>query len=219
MSRPHEDRERHTLVDHRTGGDPVALAVGSWLVLGVAHVKAERSDAGISAYETLLERAATSKARAHPAAILLSADRRRVITLAGVTGRDGFTAIAAAWDDHHREAQHRAIANSQALGLFSVASAIGAAVLDPGSHDAFAYEQFLRPVPNAADPFAAAVEHEPFRGAVVLSGDGRTTVILSRFARVAAYEEFRASLATTALGPPGAAGSVAFPVRTIRTFA
>jgi hypothetical protein len=221
MSRPHEDRERHTLVDHRPGGEPVMFAHGSWLVLGVAHVKAERSDACVSAYETLLEKAATSKTHAHPAAILLSKNQRRVVTLAGVAGHDGFKAIAAAWDDHHREAQHRAIAESASLGLFTVSASIADAALDPASHDAFDYEQFLHPIPAAAALFSEATAPDSFRGALLLSGDdGHTTVIVSRFSRAEAYAEFRADRrTTTALGPPGAGGTVSFPVHAVRTFA
>jgi hypothetical protein len=107
MSRPHEDRQNHTLVDHRPGGDPLTFAPGSWIVLGVAHVKSERTDACVSAYETLLEQAAASKAHAYPAAVVVSGNGRRVITLAAVTGHDGFKAIAAAWVD--RRGQPRSV--------------------------------------------------------------------------------------------------------------
>jgi hypothetical protein len=221
MSRPHEDHERHTLVDHRPGGDPVTFAHGSWLVLGVAHVKAERSDACVSAYETLLEKAATSKTHARPAAIFLSHNERRVVTLAGVAGHDGFKAIAAAWDDHHREAQHRAIAESVTLGLFSVSAAIGAAAIDPASHDAMHYEQFLHPIPGAAGLFSAATAPDTFRGALILNGDdGRTTAIVSRFTHAEAYAEFRADgRATTELGASGKGETVSFPVHVVRTIA
>jgi hypothetical protein len=221
MSRPHEDRERHTLVDHRPGGAPVTFAHGSWLVLGIAHVKAERSDACVSAYETLLEKAAKAKTHVRPAAILVSANARRVVTLAGVAGHDGFKAIAAAWDDHHREAQHRAIAESASLGLFAVSASIGAAAIDAASHDAFAYAQFARPVPGAAGVFAPATVPDAFRGAMILSGDdGRTTVIVSRFAHADAYAEFRAgNAATTALGSPDGNDTVSFPFHAVRTFA
>jgi len=221
MSRPHEDRERHTLVDHRPGGDPVTFAHGSWVVLGVAHVKAERADACVSAYETLLEKAATSKTRAHPAAIFLSKNQRRVVTLAGVAGHDGFKAIAAAWDDHHREAQHRAVAESVSLGLFAVSGSIGAAAIDPASHDAMDYEQFLHPIPGAAALFSPTTAPDTFRGAMLLSGDdGRTNVIVSRFSLAEAYAEFRSEhRATTALGALGEGGTLSFPVHAVRTFA
>jgi hypothetical protein len=220
MSRPHEDRQNHTLVDHRPGGDPLTFAPGSWIVLGVAHVKSERTDACVSAYETLLEQAAASKAHAYPAAVVVSGNGRRVITLAGVTGHDGFKAIAAAWDDHHREAQHRAIAESVSLGLFALSASIGAAALDPSSHDAFDYEQFERPVDNATGLFALGTAPDTFRGAMILRGDdGRATVIFSRFATAAAYAAFRArDEATASLGTFGANSAAAFPVRAVRTF-
>jgi len=220
MSRPHEDRERHTLVDHRSGGDPVTFAPGSWLVLGVAHVKADRADACVAAYETLLEKAATSKTHAHPAAVLVSKNQRRVVTFAGVAGHDGFKAIAAAWDDHHREAQHRAIAESVSLGLFAVSASIADAALDPASHDAFDYEQFLHPIPAAASLFSETTAPETFRGALLLNGDdGRTTAIVSRFSRAEAYADFRADRRTTAaLGAPGETETRSFPVHVVRTF-
>jgi hypothetical protein len=40
MSRPHEDRQGHTLVDHRLGGLPMTFPNGSWLAIGVGRVKA-----------------------------------------------------------------------------------------------------------------------------------------------------------------------------------
>ena len=56
MSRPHEDRERHTSTDHTSGGSIVILTPGSWWAIDVLRVAAERSDAAIAAYETLIER-------------------------------------------------------------------------------------------------------------------------------------------------------------------
>ena len=221
MSRPHEDLERHTLVDHRPGGEAIAFPTGSWLVLGVARVKAERSDACVAAYESLVEKAQTSNVHGGPAAVLTSHNHRRVITMVGVRGHDEFRHLAAAWDDHHRFAQHRAIAESVSLGLFEVATAIAAADIDPASHDVFEYEQFERPVSNAADVFAAAGESANFRGATILHGDdGRATVLLSRFAHVAAYEEFRSGrVATNALGAVDQSGTTSFQVAVARTFA
>jgi hypothetical protein len=220
LSRPHEDRERHTLVDHRPGGAPITFPTGSWLVLGVARVKAERSDACVAAYESLVEKARTSNVHAGPAVVFSSHDGRRVITMVGVRGHDGFRHLAAAWDDHHRFAQHRAIAESVSLGLFEVAASVAAAEVDPASHDAFVYEQVERPVADVSGLFASVGASSDLLGATILQGDDdRTTVILSRFAHLAAYEAFRAGRATAnALGPADLSGSTSFQVGPTRTF-
>lgn len=219
MSRPHEDRERHTLVDHRPGGAPITFPAGSWLVVGVAHVKAERSDACIAAYESLIEKAQTSNVHAGPAAVFASHDGRRVVTMVGVRGHDGFRHLTAAWDDHHRSEQHRAIAESVSLGLFEVAASIAAADVDPASHDAFVYEQFERPVRNVTSLFASTGAPADFHGATILHrDDGSASVILSRFAQLAAYETFRADRAVSnALGVADRSGA-SFQVRPTRTF-
>jgi len=221
VSRPHEDRERHTLVDHRPGGLPITFPSGSWLVIGVGRVKAERSDACVAAYETLVEKAQTSNVHAGSAVVLTSHNKRRVVTIVGVRGHDGFRHLAAAWDDHHRFEQHRAVAESVSLGLYEVAASIGDTLVDPGSHDAFVYEQFERPVPKIADLFASSNALPEFRGAMVLSGDdGRTTVVISRFVNVESYEAFRTSrAAANALGSEDQTGTTSFPVHPARTFA
>ncbi len=220
MSRPHEDRERHTLVDHRPGGTPITFPSGRWLVLGVAHVTVDRIDACVSAYETLVE-----QARAHmdagPAAIMSSVDRRRVLAMVAVRGHDGFRRLSAAWDDHHRSAQHRAIATSVSLGLYEVATALGFADIDPESHDTFVYEHFERALTSVSDLFVTIDDRANFRGATIFhSDDGARTAILSRFAHAAAYEEFRSSRrAVNALGSPGQSGSSSFAVHPLKTFA
>jgi hypothetical protein len=220
VSRPHEDRERHTLVDHRPGGLPITFANGSWLVVGVGRVKAERSDACVAAYETLVEKAETSNVHAGSAVVLTSHDKRRVITIVGVRGHDGFRHLAAAWDDHHRFEQHRAIAESVSLGLYEVAASIGETLVDPASHDTFVFEQFERPVPKIADLFASSNALADFRGAMILQGDdGRTTVVISRFVNGEAYETFRTSrAAANALGSEDQTGTSSFPVHPVRTF-
>ena len=221
MSRPHEDRERHTLVDHRPGGNAVTFPSGSWLVIGVGRVKSDRSDACVAAYETLVEKAQTSNVHAGAAAVLVSHNERRVITMVGVRGHDGFRHLAAAWDDHHRFAQHRAIAESVSLGLFEVAASIDEAGVDPESHDAYVFEHFDRPVPKATDLYASCRELPEFRGATVFQGDdGTTTVVLSRFAHAAAYEAFRTGrAAANALGSEDQSGTASFHVRPTKTFA
>jgi hypothetical protein len=221
LSRPHEDRERHTLVDHRPGGSPAAFTVGSWLAIGIARVKAERNDACIAAYETLVEKAGTSSVHAGPAALFASDNGRRVVAMVGVRGHDAFHHLAAAWDDHHRSEQHRVIAESVSFALYEVAAGIGAADIDPASHDVYVYERLERPVPRASELFSSLAAGTNFRGATVFHGDGTTaTVILSRFAHHAAYEAFRAGrAAVNALGSAGESGDASFAVHTRKTIA
>lgn len=221
MSRPHEDRERHTLVDHRPGGSSAAFTVGSWLAVGVARVKAERNDACIAAYETLVEKAGTSNVHAGPAVVFSSDNGRRVVAMVGVRGHDGFRHLAAAWDDHHRSEQHRAIAESLSFALYEVAAGIGAADIDPASHDVYVYERLERPVPRASELFSSLGAETGFRGATVFNGDGATvTVILSRFAHLAAYDAFRTGrAAVNALGSAGESGDASFAVHARKTIA
>ena len=189
-------------------------------MLGVARVKAERSDACVAAYESLVEKAQTSNVHAGPAAIFTSHNGRRVVTMVGVRGHDGFRHLAAAWDDHHRFEQHRAIAESVSLGLYEVVGSIATADVDPVSHDAFVYEQFDRPVPNVTELFASIDAAAEFHGATILHGDdGRATVILSRFAHLAGYEAFRTSRgAANALGATDESATTSFQVAPARTF-
>jgi hypothetical protein len=155
LARPHEDREKHTLVDHRDGGLPVAFAPESWVAIGIAHVKADRNDACVAAYETLVEKARTSNVHANPAAIFASQNERRVVTMVGVQGHDGFRHLSAAWDDHHRNAQHRAISESVSFALYKVVAHTGNADVDPAAHDAYVYERAERAVPNVAELFSS----------------------------------------------------------------
>jgi hypothetical protein len=220
LSRPHEDRKRHTLVDHRPGGLPVTFPNGSWLVIGVAHVKAERSDACVAAYETLVEKARTSNVHAGSAVVMTSHNGRRVVTMVGVRGHDGFRHLAAAWDDHHRFAEHRAIAESVSLALYEVAASAGDTVLDPASHDTFVYEQFERSVPGIVDVYAASDALPDFRGAMILRGDdGRSTVVISHFVNSESYAAFRTSRAVAnAVGSEDETGTTSFSVHPARTF-
>ena len=221
MPRPHEDRERHTLVDHRPGGSPAAFTAGSWLAIGIARVKAERSDACAAAYETLVEKARTSNVHAGAAAVFASDNGRRVAVLVGVRGHDGFRHLAAAWDDHHRNAQHRVIAESVSFALYEVAAAIGVAEIDPSSHDAYVYEHVERPVERVAELFSSLGALPDFRGALVLGGDTSTgAVVISRFAHSAAYDSFRTGRdAVNALGSLGGSEETSFGVHPRKTFA
>ncbi len=223
MSRPHEDRERHTLVDHRPGGTPAAFTVGSRLAIGIARVKADRIDACVSAYETLIEKAQTSNVHAGPSAVLASKDGRRMVALVGVHGHEGFRHLAAAWDDRHRNAQHRVISESVSFALYEVTA--GAMEIDPASHDAYVYERLERPAEFTSELFASLDASLEFHGAAILSGDGATasaiaTVIVSRFAHFADYEAFRTSRAAIdALGKAGASGDSSFAMHPHKSFA
>jgi len=221
LSRPHEDREKHTLVDHRAGGPPVAFAPESWVAIGVANVKADRNDACVSAYETLVEKARTSNVHANPAVIFASQNERRVVTVVGVQGHDGFRHLAAAWDDHHRNAQHRVISESVSFALYKVVAHAGNADVDPSSDDAYMYEHVDRSVPNVAELFSSLNMSLDFRGATVLYDDAAVaTVIVSRFAHIAAYDTFRAGPeATKLLGAPGEPGTTSFQMRPRKTLA
>lgn len=221
MSRPHEDRERHTLVDHRPGGSRVLFELESWLAIGIARVEAERNDACVSAYETLVEAARTSNIHAGPAAIFSSANGRRVMAMVGVPGHDGFRHLTAAWDDHHRNAEHRVIAESVSFALYTVAASIEAADIDPASHDVLVYERVQRPAARACELFARSGVTPDFRGATICHDDGDTaTVMLSRFAHAAAYGVFRAGRdAVDALGPAGEPGETSFIVHPRKSMA
>ncbi len=206
MSRPHEDRERHTLVDHHRGGPAVAFSVGGWLAIGTVRVAAERNDACISAYETLIDEVHRN-VHAGLAVIFASENARRVVTMVGLRGHEGFGHLKAAWDDHHRFAQHRAMSESEVLELFTVGTSIGAADIDPASSDAYVFERIVRPVAHVSELFASLSGSSDFRAATIFNADGGAgpTILLLRFAHIAAYDVFRHSRgAATVLGAPGA---------------
>jgi hypothetical protein len=221
LARPHEDREKHTLVDHRAGGSPVAFAPGSWVAIGVAHVKADRNDACVAAYETLVEKARTSNVHANPAVIFASQNERRVVTMVGVQGHDGFRHLSAVWDDHHRNDQHRVISESVSFALYKVVAHTGNADVDPAAHDAYVYERAERAVPNVAELFSSLNTSLDFRGAMVLYDDSASaTVVVSRFTHIADYDTFRAGPEPTKLlGAPGEPGTTSFQIRPRKTLA
>jgi hypothetical protein len=174
MTRPHEDLERHTFVDHRAGGVPVSFAPGSWCAIDVVHTKAERVGAGISAYETLIEKARAASLGVRVAAVLRAVNDRRVITLVGIEGHEAFGHLRSAWDDHHLVAERRDVAESSALALYRVATSSGDASIDPASKDAYA---FARVAHGAQSTNAHA------RGALVFESDGGdSSIIIYRFA-------------------------------------
>ena len=206
MPRPHEDRRHHTTTDHHAGGPAIVFAPPAWWAIAVVHVTAERADAGIASYETLVEKARTSAARVQQAAILRSHNHRRVIVLLHLDGHEGFRHLCAAWDDHHLVAERHDVAQSASLTLYSLATNLGEAAIDPTSTDAVAFEQFsagLEGTHAVTSPIAAAAG---FRGASTFrSDDDSTSAIIYRFAHVEEIGAFRAS-------------ETLYPVHVVRTF-
>lgn len=220
MPRPHEDRQRHTPADHRPGGPTIVLAP-LWWAIAVAHVSAERVDAGTASYETLIEKARSSAAKVRESMVLRSHDRRRVIALLHLDGHEAFGHLSAAWDDHHLFAERRAVGESRSLSLYRLATSVGESAIDAASTDAYAFERVLLDIERAraaAAPIAAAAG---FGGASIFAADDdRAAIILYRFAHVDEIEAFRATReGQLALGPIGVMGDTFYPVHIARTFA
>jgi len=220
MARPHEDRERHTSVDHRPGGLPITFARGAWCAIDIVHVTAEREEAAISTYETLIETAQTSAAKAQAAVVLRSANHRRVVAIVELEGHSGFAHLASAWDAHHLYAEHHAVAESVALALYQVKEVAGEVLIDADSHEAYAFER------TAADAVQVATLIEPleaaagFRGALVFGGDTTGAAIVYWFENAAQIDAFRAGAAARkVLGAEGSAGDAEFAVHPVKTFA
>jgi len=192
MTRPHEDLRHHTPVDHRPGGPAVQFANNAWCAIDVLHVKSERAAAAVAAYETLIEQARTSAAKAASAAILRSANDRRVVALVEVGGHDAFAHLRAAWDDHHLLAEHRTSAESSSLALYQVRSTIGDCTLDPASKSVYAFEHFPSAPQSAqalVDPTASA---QGFLGAQLFGNDeGTRSFAIYRFEHRPQIESLR----------------------------
>jgi hypothetical protein len=220
MTRPHEDLERHTPTDHRPGGVPVTFAPGTWCAIDIAHVKADRVDAGISAYETMIEKARTSAIKAHGAAILRSVNNRRVIALLGVNGHDAFRHLKTAWDDRHLSAERHAVAESSTLALYQVAASDGHATIDPASHDSYAFERVARDPAHVRALTSAIGTADGFRGLLVFGTDDATaSVVVYRFEHAPQLVAFRESAAAQQiLGLLSDTGDAASPVHPVKTF-
>jgi hypothetical protein len=220
MPRTHEDLERHELVDHRSGGPAITFANGEWCAIAIAHVAAERIGAGLTTYETLVEEARNASAHAHAAAVLRSANSRRVIVFAGLDGHESFRHLSAAWDDHHLFAAHHAVAESRSLTLHRLVARSGLVTVDPSSDDAYAIEHVSAQVDNVrrlAEPIAAATG---FRGVLVFgTDDGHGSTIVYRFGHATEIDTFRSTpVAVAMLGDAGAAGDTRYAVHPIKTF-
>lgn len=182
MTRPHEDLQHHTAVDHRPGGPAIQFSKNAWCAIDVVHVKSDRVGAGISAYETLIEQARESAAKARTAAILRSGDDRRVFALVEIGGHDAFKHLASAWDDHHLLAEHRTVAESSGLAIYQVIAATGDCALDPQSKDAYAVESFATAPQQVERIVAGLSATQGFRGALLFaSDDGTKSLAIYRF--------------------------------------
>lgn len=191
MTRPHEDLERHTLVDHRAGGVPITFAPGAWCGIDVVHMKAERIGAGIAAYETLIEKARSAPLGVRVAAVLRSVNDRRVIALVEVKNHEGFRHLQSAWDDHYLVAERRDVAESSALALYRLAASVGDASIDPASKDAYAFEHVAGGSQVTSALEASAPKAPGFRGLLVFrSDDGAHSAVIYRFGHAADLEAF-----------------------------
>jgi hypothetical protein len=220
MTRPHEDLERHTPADHRPGGAPVEFSAGAWCAIETLDVKGSRVDAGISACETLIERARKSTAAVRQAVILRSANKRRVIALLEVNGHEGFGHLQSAWDHHHLVAQRHDVAESSAVELYRLAATSGTATLDPATHDGYAYEHAAFAPDRAPALMGVLKTAQGFRGALVFGSDaGTTSAIVYRFEHMSMLDAFRqGAAARQVLGPVGATGDSIVAVYPVRTF-
>lgn len=206
MTRPHEDLERHTLTDHRPGGVPITFAPGAWCAIDVVHMKADRVDAGIAAYETLIEKARKEPLGVRVAAVLRSVNDRRVIAIVETQGHDAFRHLQSSWDDHHLVAGRHDVAESSTLALYRLAASSGDASIDPLSKDTYAYERVAR---GSHPPIALATAAEKatgFRGVLVFESDGDDRfIMIYRFGHPADLDALRAD---------GEAISAVHPVKT-----
>jgi hypothetical protein len=217
LPRPHEDLAHHTLVDHRRGGPPVAFPAGDWCAIDVAHIAPGRIDAGLSAYETLVERARSSL-HLGAAAIVRSVDRRRVVTLLQLDGHEGFSRLDAAWGERRLEAERLSVAESSTRGLYRLVASSGADEIDPESRDAYAFERVASGPEFAAGLLAALAPATGFRGVLVFgSSDGVASAIVYRFEHFGELDVIRASLTARNVLPP-ADDSFAM-VHPVKTFA
>lgn len=182
MTRPHEDIQHHTAVDHKPGGPPVRIAPNAWCAIDVVHVKSERVDAGISSYETLIEKARTSAAKGRTAAILRSLDNRRVIVLLTLGGHQDFAHLKSAWDDHHLRAEKHTVAESSTLALYQLVHAIGEVGLDAQAKNVYAVEHIGVDAEKAQAIAQTTAQAAGFQGALIFgSDDGTSSVLIYQF--------------------------------------
>ncbi|MGB6986473.1 MAG: hypothetical protein WBD74_10920 [Candidatus Aquilonibacter sp.] len=178
MTRPHEDIQHHTAVDHRPGGPTIRFSPNSWCAIDVVHVRSDRVEAGVSSYETLIEKARTSSAKAGVSAVLRSLDNRRVIVLVTLGGHDAFNHLKSAWDDHHLRAEKHTVAESSALALYQLVHAIGEVGLDPQAKNVYAIEHIAVDPEKAWAIAQTTAQATGFQGALVFGSDDQTASVL-----------------------------------------
>jgi len=225
MSRPHEDLQRHTDVDHRLGGPPIELPPAAWFAIDIVHIKSGRVDAALSSYETLIEKAKTSSAKALTSAVLRTENDRRVIALVELEGHEAFAHLKSAWDNHHLTQEHRDVAESSSLGLYQLAAVVGEPALDPASKDVYAFEHFARSLdvswhlrPGDAAAFQGTL-NQVFKGFFVFKKDDDTaSAAIYRGTHAESIDAFRASAEAQrvfgAIGGQGETFAYAHPVKT-----
>jgi hypothetical protein len=194
MTRPHEDIQHHTAVEHREGGPPIRFPANTWCAIDMLHTKTERAPAAVSAYETLIELARKSAAKAGDAAILKSVDERRVVALVEVGGHEALKHLQAAWDDHHLYNEHRASAESRALALYQVIAATGDCTFDAASKSVYAFEQFPT-APQQVEGILPGLASAPgFLGAQLFgTDDGTKSLAIYRFEHRPQIEALRSN--------------------------
>jgi hypothetical protein len=178
MTRPHEDRQRHTAVDHKPDGSAIQIAPNAWCAIDVVHVKKERLDAAIASYETLIEKARTSSAKAGASAMLRSLDNNRVIVLITLGGHGAFTHLQSAWDDHHLHSERHDVAESSTLALYHVVAELGNVTFDPQAKSAYAVEHVGVDPQKARALAQTTAEAQGFRGALVFGNDDANASVL-----------------------------------------
>ena len=227
MSRPHEDLQRHTDVDHRPGGPPIELPPAARFAIDIVYIKSGRLDAALSSYETLIEKARTSGAKAGTSAVLRSENDGRVIALVELEGHEAFGHLKSAWDNHHLTQEHRDVAESSSLGLYQLAAVVGEPALDPTSKDVYAFEHFARSLEvswhqRSGDPagFQGALS-QVFKGFMVFKKDDDTqSAAIYRGVQAQNIDTFRASVeAQRVFGAVGGQGETFVYAHPVKTFA
>jgi hypothetical protein len=220
MSRPHEDLQHHQAVNHVAGGVPVAYAPGAWCAIAIGHVNAERSQAAVSSYETLVEKAQRPPVNARGAAVFRSADGRRVVAIIRVDGHEQFRHLQTLWSEHHRVPDHPPADRRPTLELYQLIASAGKFVIDTTASGAHAIERIADGQDRTRliiDPITAA---NGFRSLGIFATDQRTDcVIIYHFAHDAELGAARASAAVSDIfGDPGEDGNTMFYVRPLKTF-
>ncbi|HEX8807030.1 MAG TPA: hypothetical protein VF741_08770 [Candidatus Aquilonibacter sp.] len=178
MTRPHEDRERHTAVNHKPEGSAVQFAPNAWCAIDVVHAKSGRLDAAVASYETLIEKARTSSANAGASVMLHSLDNHRVIVLVTLDGHGSFAHLKSAWDEHHLHAERHDVAESSTLALYHVVAMLGNVAFDPRAKNVYAVEHVGVDVQKARALAQTTAEAPGFRGALVFGNDDANASVL-----------------------------------------